>query len=100
VSHEGIRVVLDTTAVIAHTKGSINVGEILVEVTDEQASFAVPAVCLIEAARTVTDVPLRLLTAHPACRVLPLLASDWPPLAAAVRRANRPVPGRAQGGVR
>ncbi len=32
---------------------------------------------------------MRLLTAHPACRVLPLLVEDWPPLAAAMRILSR-----------
>jgi hypothetical protein len=89
VSDAPVRVVLDTTAVVAYTRGSVNVGEIIVEVTEEKATFAVPAICLVEAARTVADMPLRLLTVHPACRVLPLLAADWPPLAAAVRVLRR-----------
>jgi hypothetical protein len=89
VSDVPIRVVLDTTAVIAYTQGSVNVGEILVEVTDEDAFFAVPAVCLVEAARTAVDAKLRLLTAHPACQVLPLLVADWSPLVAAMRVLHR-----------
>jgi len=37
-----VRVVLDTSAVLAFAHGSIDVGEVLAEVDDEDASFAVP----------------------------------------------------------
>jgi hypothetical protein len=89
VSDQPIRVVPDTSAIIAYAHGSLNVGEVLVEVTDEQASFAVPAVCLVQAATAAADTQLRLLTAHPACRVLPLHAEDWPRLVTAMRIFGR-----------
>jgi hypothetical protein len=89
VSDQPIRVVLDTSAVIAYAHGSLNVGEVIVEVTEEHGSFAVPAVCLVQAANAVADAQLRLLTAHRACRVLSLLAEDWPPLVAAMRVLRR-----------
>jgi hypothetical protein len=74
---------------VAYAKGSISVGEIIVELNEEDGLFAVPAVCLIGAAQTVPDAHLGLLTKHPACRVLPLLAQDWSPLANAVRIFGR-----------
>jgi hypothetical protein len=86
---ERTRVVLDASAVVAYAKGSISVGEIIVELDEEEDLFAVPAVCLIGAAQTVADLHLRLLTRHPACRVLPLASNDWPPLANAVRVLGR-----------
>jgi len=81
--------VLDASAVVAYANGSISVGEIIVELDEEDGLFAVPAVCLIGAAQTAADAQLTLLTRHPACRVLPLTAQDWPPLANAVRIFGR-----------
>jgi hypothetical protein len=89
VSDQPIRVVLDTSAVIAYAHGSLNVGEVIVEVAEEQGAFAVPAVCLVQAANAVADTQLRLLTVHRACRVLPVLVEDWPPLVAAMRVLGR-----------
>lgn len=61
-SDEAIRVVLDASAVLAYAKGSIGVGEVIVELDEEAGLFAVPAVCLIGAAQIVADAHLRLLT--------------------------------------
>lgn len=49
-SDRPIRKVLDTTAITAYGHGAVSVGEIIAEITDEHASFAVPELCLIEAA--------------------------------------------------
>ncbi|GAA2715572.1 hypothetical protein ACFY2R_29880 [Micromonospora olivasterospora] len=62
-----IRAVLDASAIVAYCSGSVSVGEVIAEITDEGAGFAVPDVCLIEAARRL-DVDqwpaLDLLVAH------------------------------------
>ena len=46
-----IRIILDTSATFAYATGSLNVGEVIAEVADEGAGFAVPLLCLVEAAR-------------------------------------------------
>jgi len=39
---ESIRVVLDASAVVAYAKGSMSVGEVIVELDAEEGLFAVP----------------------------------------------------------
>jgi hypothetical protein len=51
VSDLSIRAVLDASAIAAYGSGSVSVGEIIAEITDEQAGFVVPDICLIEAAQ-------------------------------------------------
>ena len=48
-SEAPVRVVLDTSAVVAYTKGSINLGEILAEVTDELLADIDPATITLDA---------------------------------------------------
>jgi hypothetical protein len=51
VSDRPIRVVLDTSAIIAYAQGSsIDVGEVITEVDDEECAVALPVLCLVEAA--------------------------------------------------
>jgi len=79
-----VRLVLDTSAVLAYAGGSVGLGETIVEVVDEGADFAVPVVCLVEAAQRLgpdAAVGLDVLLAHERCAVLPVLADDWRPLA-------------------
>lgn len=77
------RIVLDTSAVVAYTRGSIAVGEILSEITDEHGVALVPLPCLVEAAHTVDDLArLDLLVGHPAVAVYPGEADQWRALAA------------------
>ena len=81
-----IRLVLDTSAVLAYAAGSFDLGETMTEVIDEGARFAVPALCLAEAARQVDDdqaPTLALLATHTAAVVVPLAAEDWQPVGAA-----------------
>jgi hypothetical protein len=70
-----ITVVLDTTAVLAYTKGSITVGELLSIVTDDGDAALVPATCLAEARRRLTgdDALLSVLAAIPCVEIGPLL---------------------------
>jgi hypothetical protein len=49
-SEKPIRVVLDASAVAAYAKGSIGLGETIIEVVDDGAAFAVPVTSLTEAA--------------------------------------------------
>jgi hypothetical protein len=50
-----VTVVLDTSAVLAYTKGSIAVGELLSIVADDGDTALVPAACLAEAYRRLVD---------------------------------------------
>lgn len=78
--------VLDTGAVLAYARGSVDVGEVLAELADESAKAAVPALALLEAAWTVTTQEqmelLQVLAGHPAVEVVPLDQYGWRPVAA------------------
>jgi hypothetical protein len=81
-----IRAVLDTTAIRAYTAGSLAVGELIREFSDEGAQFGVPALCLIEAATGADEhalAMLDLLTGHPDAALLPLDPDQWRHTAAA-----------------
>ncbi len=88
-SDQPIRVILDTSAIIAYTQWSINVGEVLAEVTDEGGEAGLPVLCLLDAASAAVDSDrLDLLVNHPCTVVLPV-SEDWRSL-----RAMRDVVGR------
>lgn len=77
--------VFDTSAVVAYTRESEHVGELLQEIGDEDGFVLVPAVCLIEASTDGEDeARLRLLSAHSRVKVVGLDGSDWVRLAAGV----------------
>jgi hypothetical protein len=81
------RLVLDTTAVLAYAHGSEAVGETIREVVDEDAGYAIPVICLAEAAAQVDgrQLPLLdLLVAHSHALEVPL-PHDWRALAIACR---------------
>jgi hypothetical protein len=85
-------VVVDTSAVIGYASSSIEVGEIIAEVTDQGGYIGVPVVCLTEASRQVGENKARrveFITQHPRCIVLPVLASDWRYLAQLTRLLGR-----------
>lgn len=86
-SSPGIKVVLDTTAILAYP--SVNVGELIAEVADEGNLFAVPVVCLAHASMQGIADRVRLLAKHPHCEVLPLLVADGDRLAAWWRLLGR-----------
>jgi len=74
-----IKVVLDATAVIAYARGSVAVGEVIAEITDEDAAFAIPEISLIEGARRLEVDQwsiLDLLISHSHCVRLELPA-NW-----------------------
>ncbi|MFC7546720.1 hypothetical protein [Plantactinospora sp. GCM10030261] len=82
-----IRAVLDASAVAAYGRGVLSVGEIIAEITDEHAGFAVPELCLIEAA-TRLDLDewpaLSMLTQH-SHGVWLETPTDWRDVARAAR---------------
>lgn len=49
-----VRIILDTSAIIAFTRERIDVGEVIAGVADEPGcAFGLPVLCLAEAARVV-----------------------------------------------
>jgi hypothetical protein len=88
VTADSIRAILDTTAILAFTAGSEDLGEILQEITDEDdARFALPDLCLIEAfagAKADRSPLLDVLVGHPRCERLPL-GREWRDIGAAAK---------------
>jgi hypothetical protein len=81
-----VRAILDTTAIQAYAAGSIAVGELIGELSDEGVQFGLPALCLIEAASDANDHTsdvLAILAEHPSGAWLPLDHLDWRRMAAA-----------------
>lgn len=67
-----VHVLLDASAIVAFTRGSIDVGEVIGEVDAEQAAVGLPVLCLTEANRAVVDADLLdYLVTHPATAVVP-----------------------------
>jgi hypothetical protein len=88
-----VRFVLDASAVVAYSRGSDNVGELLMELADEAAEldadlgFEIPAICLPAAVGgdpKAIDI-IRLLAAHSRCRVRHPDVDRWMSATAAVR---------------
>lgn len=73
-----IRAVLDVSAMLSYASGHVHVGEILIDIADEDGVHAgLPAVALLAAhAQVLTDAAARarlgVLAALPGVRVLPL----------------------------
>ena len=75
-----VRLVLDTTAVAAWMRGSVSVGEILIEIEAENGAVIIPLPCLIEAAHATALIErerLELLLGHRATFLLPDDPADW-----------------------
>jgi predicted nucleic acid-binding protein len=78
VSDRSVRVVIDTSAIIAFTHGSIDVGEVIAEVDDENGAVVLPVLSLITAYRVTSDRDrLDVLVHHPAAVVLDIGPADW-----------------------
>jgi hypothetical protein len=87
-----IRIILDTSATLAYAAGSLDVGEVIAEVADEDARFAVPLLCLVEAARQTSaeHLPsLYLLGSHQHGLILAELPKRWRSLAGVARVLGR-----------
>ncbi len=79
-----VRLILDTSAVLAYARGSINVGETITEVIQEGGWIGASVVCLAEASRVVPQqdafgVPL--LANHDRFVALPAEEGEWRKLA-------------------
>jgi hypothetical protein len=82
-----VRLVLDTSAVVAFSHSNIDVGEVIEQVADERARFVVPVLCLAEGAAEVKADELmlvRMLAGHPCCSPSPL-STEWQALADGAR---------------
>jgi hypothetical protein len=93
-----VYLVLDTTAILEYSMGSINVGEPITEVVDEgpDARFAVPTVCLMEAYRRVLSTPgepglavLDVLARHPHALIVPTPVQQWKDIGRAAAQLGR-----------
>jgi hypothetical protein len=90
VSDQPVKVVLDASAIVAFTRGSIDVGEVIAEVHDEYAVAGLPMLCLVTASGAVADGDrLELLVNHPATTVLAPHPDDWQALAATYDSVGR-----------
>jgi len=84
-----IRLVLDTSAILAYAHGSVQVGAPLAEIDDEEAAVGLPTPCVVEARWTVGDPGrLDLLVRHRATKIVGL-SEDWSALRAAVDIVGR-----------
>jgi hypothetical protein len=89
-SDRPIRIVLDASAIRAFLHTSVDVGEIIAEVDDEQGSVGLPVLCLIEATKAVADDGrLNHLIEHEVATLLDVNASDWRALAAVHEDVDR-----------
>lgn len=78
-----VRIILDTSAIVAFTRESIAVGEVIAEVADEPGcAVGLPVLCLAEAARVAADsTRLDLLVNHQTALVLTPDPVSWRALA-------------------
>lgn len=77
---QAVKLILDTSAVLAYTAASIDLGETIAEVVDEGGWLGASVVCLAEAVRLVPEdraMGVALLTRHPRFVVLPVAGEDW-----------------------
>lgn len=78
-----IRLVLDASAVLEYTRGSIHVGEVLTQVEDDNAVAVVPSLSLAAVFRSITDSDrLDVLFTLPFVAVIGEDGAQWRALAA------------------
>jgi len=84
-----IRLILDTSAIVAYAQGSSQVGAPLIEVDAQEAAVGLPLRCLAEAGWTVRDRDrLDLLVNHRATQVINA-PDDWSALGAVLDIVGR-----------
>jgi hypothetical protein len=71
-----IRLVLDTSAILAFAGESLHVGETISQVDENGAAFGLPIVCLA-AAHKADGRMLQMLTSHQACELLTVEVDEW-----------------------
>ena len=77
-----VRLILDTSAVLAYAAGNINVGEPVAEVAADGVRFTAAITCLAQAAQRVDEGWLNMLVRHEAFAATDLTFGQWRQLAA------------------
>lgn len=75
-----VRLVFDTTAITSWIRGSVAVGELLIEVDNEHGAVLIPFWCLVEAGHATGMLErerLELLLEHPATFLITEDGADW-----------------------
>lgn len=85
-----IQLVLDASAAVEFSRGSIHVGEVLSLVAEDEAIALLPLACLIEATAWVVDRDrLEVLTRHKSVLVMPGEPDQWRALATTFELVGR-----------
>jgi hypothetical protein len=84
-----IRVILDTSAILAFTRGSSQVGDAVAEVDDDGGLIGLPISCLVEARWRRGDLERLSRLVHHRATELITAPEDWAALAAALEVAGR-----------
>ncbi len=71
-----VRLVLDTSAILAFAEESLHVGETITQVDENEAAFGLPIACLASAHKAEIQM-LRMLTNHDACELLTVDVDEW-----------------------
>jgi hypothetical protein len=91
VNYRSIFLVLDASAVVEFTRGSIHVGEPLAEINEDDGGVGIPFLCLSDALPAIHDLDqLQILVTHPAVRVLSDEPWSWRAHAATCDIVGRP----------
>jgi hypothetical protein len=75
-----VQLVLDATAIAAWTRGSVAVGELLIEIDEEHGAVIIPLSCLVEAGHATALMErgrLDLLVGHAATFLVSDDPQDW-----------------------
>src|SRR6266542_3719384 len=70
------RAVLDCSAVLSYARGHVHVGELLVEIADEDAFVGLPALDMLDALPVVAVLPLGSYEAAEVAPIVPLVKGD------------------------
>jgi hypothetical protein len=84
-----VRVILDTSAILAFSRGSVHVGDTAAEVDDDGSLLGLPISCLVEARWRLADAGRLSLLVHHRATELITAPGDWSALAAALDVAGR-----------
>jgi hypothetical protein len=76
VTERPIRLVLDTSAILAFASESLHVGETISQVDENGAAFGIPIACLAAAHKADAQM-LHLLTSHAVCELLTVEVDEW-----------------------
>jgi hypothetical protein len=92
-----VRAVLDSSAVLSYARGHVHVGELLIEVADEEALVALPVLALLDAYTHIAETDpargrIEVLAALPTIMVLPLERNEAADIAAIIPLAKGDLP--------